>query len=147
VPSDTLLKAMNTVHRTVLRLTGGRLGGRVAQMPVLELTTIGRKSGRARTVILTSPLQLDDAYVVVASRGGDDRNPAWYLNLVEQPEVEVMLPGGWPTPMRARVSVPPERNDLWARIIADHRNYAEYQSRTARPIPVVVLEPMPTRED
>ncbi|HET9649221.1 MAG TPA: nitroreductase/quinone reductase family protein [Microlunatus sp.] len=147
MPSDTLLKAMNSVHRTVLRLTGGRVGGRLAQMPVLELTTVGRRSGRARTVILTSPLQLDDAYVVVASRGGDNRHPAWYLNLVEQPDVEVVLPGGRPTPMRARVSVPPERNELWARIIAEHRNYAEYQSRTARPIPVVVLEPMPTHGD
>ena len=69
---------MNTLHRGLLKLSGGRLGWRAAGMPVLELTTIGRRSGLPRTVMLTSPIQEGDAIVIVASRGGDDQHPAWF---------------------------------------------------------------------
>ncbi len=143
MPSDVFLKAMNALHRTVLRISGGRVGGRVAQMPVLELTTIGRRSGEPRTVILTSPLQLGESLVVVASRGGDDRHPAWFTNLTANPDVEVSLAGRPARPMLARVAGPTERDELWPRVIADHRNYAGYQERTARVIPLVVLDPLP----
>ena len=81
MPSDLALKAMNTFHRTILKLSGGRMGWDAAKMPVLELTTIGRKSGERRSVMLTSPVQEGDTIVVVASRGGDDQHPAWFLNL------------------------------------------------------------------
>ena len=91
MPSDLVLKAMNTTHRIMLKLTGNKLGASVIGMPSLELTTIGRKSGQPRSVMLTSPLQQDDAYVVVASRGGDDIHPAFFLNLRDNPDVEVQV--------------------------------------------------------
>ena len=91
MPSDFSLKAMNRVHRVLLGASGGRLGWHFSGMPVLELTTTGRKSGQPRTTMLTSPFQEDATIVVVASRGGDDTNPAWFLNLRDDPNVTVRL--------------------------------------------------------
>lgn len=141
MPSDLLLKSMNAVHRAVLALSGGRAGWRVSGMPVLRLTTTGRRTGRPRTVMLTTPIRVGEALVVVASRGGDDLNPNWFLNLQENPDVQVSVQGRPPQPMRARVATPQEHDDLWPRIIADHKNYADYQSKTSREIPLVLLEP------
>jgi deazaflavin-dependent oxidoreductase (nitroreductase family) len=81
--------------------------------------------------------------VVVASRGGDDRHPAWYLNLRERPDVKVSLKGGPRTPMRARIVEAEERARLWPQIADRYANYAGYQRRTEREIPLVVLEPAP----
>ena len=141
MPSDLLLKSMNAVHRAVLALSGGRAGWRVSGMPVLQLTTTGRRTGRPRTVMLTTPTRVGQALVVVASRGGDDLNPSWFLNLQENPDVQVAVQGRPTQPMRARVATPQEHDDLWPRIIADHKNYADYQSKTNRVIPLVLLEP------
>ena len=141
MPSDLTLKAMNAAHRAVLRITRGRLGWRLGSMPALELTTVGRRSGQPRTSMLTSPLQLGDAYVVVASRGGDPHHPAWFLNLVANPEVQVSIEGQPPVPMRARVMTEAERAEHWPGIAARHPHYAGYQKRTSRIIPLVVLEP------
>ena len=141
MPSDLVLKAMNTTHRIMLKLTRNKLGASVIGMPSLELTTIGRKSGRPRSVMLTSPLQQDGAYVVVASRGGDDFHPAWFLNLRDNPDVEVQVVGGPKQKMHARVATPDERADMWPRITEKFRNYAGYQKKTDREIPLVLLEP------
>ena len=140
MPSDFALKSMNAVHRGLIKLTGGRVGWQVA-MPVLELTTTGRKSGQPRSVLLTSPHQEGDTWVVVASRGGDDTHPAWFLNLRDNPEVEVSLKGGPKQPMRARIADAGERARLWPKITADFKNYAQYQTKTEREIPLVFLEP------
>jgi len=110
-------------------------------MPVLELTTTGRKTGQPRTVMLTAPVRVGDALVVVASRGGDDRHPAWFLNLQQDPNVQVSVLGQPARSMRARVATGQERDELWRRIVADHRNYATYQNKTRRLIPLVLLEP------
>lgn len=141
MPSDFALKTMNAVHRVILKVSGGRAGWQVAGMSVLELTTIGRKSGQPRTVLLTSPLRDGDAYVIVASRGGDDQHPAWFLNLRDNPEVQVILKGEAAQPMIARIANADERARLWPKITADYKNYAEYQAKTDREIPVVLLEP------
>jgi deazaflavin-dependent oxidoreductase (nitroreductase family) len=141
MPSDLSLKAMNTLHRAVLMISGGRLGWRIAGMPVLELTTTGRTTGQPRTVILTAPARVGDALVVVASRGGDDRHPAWFLNLQSDPDVRVRIGGKPAQRMHARVATSEERDELWPRIVADHKNYAGYQTRTSRVIPLVLLEP------
>ena len=141
MPSDLVLKAMNTIHHAVLTLSGGRLGWRLGRMPVLELTTTGRRSGLARTVLLTAPLQEGTALIVVASRGGDDKHPGWLLNLKHDPNVEVALEGQPTRPMVARVATEEERAVLWPRIVAGHRNYGDYQSRTRRVIPLVFLQP------
>ncbi|WP_206793610.1 nitroreductase/quinone reductase family protein [Amycolatopsis sp. MtRt-6] len=140
MPSDFALKTMNAVHRGLIKLTGGRVGWQVA-MPVLELTTIGRKSGQPRSVLLTSPHQDGDTWVVVASRGGDDTHPAWFLNLRDNPDVEVSLKGGPKQPMRARIADADERARLWPKITAEFKNYAQYQTKTEREIPLVFLEP------
>jgi len=142
MPADVALKAMNTIHRILLTLSGGRAGWTLGDMPVLELTTTGRKSGQPRAVMLTSPLQEGSVLVVVASRGGDDQPPAWLLNLQDNPEVDVRLEGKPKAPFHARIATPSERERLWPLVIADHKNYAGYQTRTTREIPLVLLEPV-----
>jgi deazaflavin-dependent oxidoreductase (nitroreductase family) len=141
MPSDLTLKAMNAVHRVALKVTGGRVGWTLLNMPALELTTTGRRSGQPRTVMLTSPLQESSTIVVVASRGGDDTAPLWYLNLCADPDVAVSFQGGPVVRMNARVASTEERARLWPLVVADHRNYARYQTRTSREIPLVLLEP------
>jgi len=141
MPSDLVLKSMNQIHRTVLALTRGRLGWSAGSMPVLELTTTGRKSGQKRSVMLTSPIQEGDAIVVVASRGGDDVHPAWFLNLQADPDVDVSFKGAPAEPMTAHVATAEERDRLWPQVTADYKNYAAYQKKTQREIPLVVLTP------
>jgi deazaflavin-dependent oxidoreductase (nitroreductase family) len=142
VPSDFVLKTMNAVHRGMLKLSGGRLGWNASHMPVLELTTKGRRSGQPRSVMLTSPVQDGSAIVVVASRGGDDHHPAWFLNLRDNPDVDVVMGGKPKQRMHARVATPEERARLWPLVVADHKNYAGYQRKTRREIPLVLLEPV-----
>lgn len=141
MPSDRALRAMNSAHRLALRLSGGRLGHSAMGMPVLELTTTGRRSGQRRSVMLTSPLTDDGHLVVVASRGGDDRHPAWFLNLRDDPLVEVSVRGAERQPMTAHVATGEERARLWPLVAERHPNYAGYQRRTSRTIPLVVLVP------
>lgn len=141
MPSDFVLKAMNTAHRLLVKVTGGRVGYDAMGMDVVELTTVGRRSGEPRSVMLTVPLHEDGHPVVVASRGGDDHHPAWFHNLRARPEVEVSVKGGPRTPMTARVASPEERARMWPQIAGRYRNYAGYQDRTEREIPLVVLEP------
>jgi deazaflavin-dependent oxidoreductase (nitroreductase family) len=140
MPSDFAMKAMNALHRGLLKISGGKAGWHVWDMPVLELTTIGRKSGQPRSVMLTSPIQEGTTLVVVASRGGDDNHPAWFLNLRANPRVEVAYQGRSARPMRARMADAEERGRLWPLVVADHKNYAGYQTRTTREIPLVLLE-------
>lgn len=140
MPSDLVFKTMNALHRGVLKLTGNRVGASLAGMPSLELTTIGRKSGKPRSVMLTVPLQEGDTYVIVASRGGDDTHPAWFLNLRDNPEVEVQVAGKPKQHMRARIATPEERDRMWPLVTAKFKNYAAYQRRTDREIPLVLLE-------
>ena len=141
MPSDLTLKTMNAIHRAMLTISGGHIGWRAAGMLVVELTTTGRKSGQPRSVMLTSPVQQGDTVVVVASRGGDDFHPAWFLNLRDHPDVEAKVGGKPKEPMRARVATPAEREALWPRVTATYKGYANYQTKTDREIPLVMLEP------
>ena len=138
--ANPLIKAMSRVNAWVYRATGGRIGGTwLRGAPVFLLTTIGRKSGRALTIPLLY-LRDGDRFVVVASKGGMDHHPLWYLNLEAHPDVEVEL-AGTVTKVRARTATPDERAALWPRLIAMYRDYADYQERTERVIPVVILTP------
>jgi deazaflavin-dependent oxidoreductase (nitroreductase family) len=136
------MKSMNAVHRGVLKLTGGRVGWRAKNMPVLELVTTGRKSGERRAVMLTSPLQEGDTIVVVASRGGDDQNPAWFLNVVADPNVDVVMQGR-SRPMLAHAATTEERARLWPLVTGSFPHYGGYQGKTNREIPLVLLDPRP----
>lgn len=136
-----MFRTTNALHRVLVKISGGRLGWKASKMPVLQLTTTGRKTGNRHTVMLTSPLQEGPNIVVVASRGGDDRHPAWFLNLREHPDVEVEFQGKPAQKMTAHVASADERARLWPLVTADHANYAGYQTKTSREIPLVILEP------
>jgi deazaflavin-dependent oxidoreductase (nitroreductase family) len=142
MPSDLAFKVMNRVHHIVLGATGGRLGWRAGGMVVIELTTTGRRSGQPRSTMLTSPYQEGSTTVIVASRGGDDRHPAWYLNLRDHPEVTVSISGKPAQQMHAEIAGAEDRHRLWPLITADHSNYAGYQRKTKRQIPLVLLRPV-----
>ena len=139
--SDSVLKALNAVHHALVKVSGGRLGWTASKMMVVDLTTIGRKTGQPRSVMLTSPVQEDERLVVVASRAGNDHHPAWYLNLRDNPEVEVSMKGKSNVLMQARTASPEERARLWPEVTAVYQDYAEYQTQTEREIPLVILEP------
>jgi deazaflavin-dependent oxidoreductase (nitroreductase family) len=141
MPSNVAFKAMNLLHRSVLKISGSRVGWDAARMPVLQLTTVGRRSGQPRTVMLTSPYQEGSTFVVVASRGGDDEHPAWFLNLRDNPDVEVTMKGRAKQRMHARIATADERARLWPLVTAEHKNYAGYQTKTERQIPLVLLDP------
>lgn len=140
--STVVMRSLSWLHRAAVRLSGGRFGGSLVGLPSLELVTVGRRSGRPRSSMLIAPLTLGDTLVLVASASGNDEHPSWYLNLRAQPRVRVAVGGGPPTDMVARVATTDERQALWPRIVEALPNYAQYQERTSRVIPVVFLEPV-----
>ena len=131
-------KRTGRIHAAVYRLTGGRVGHTAGQLTNLLLTTTGRRSGAARTVTLTYAMDGRN-YVVVASNGGADRDPAWWRNLQDTPRATVQI---WQRtiPIRARRATPDERARLWPRLKEINPFYARYEQITAREIPVVILE-------
>ncbi len=135
------MAAMNMLHRTVLRLTGGRVGWKLGAMTAVELHTIGRSSGKRRSTMLSAPISDENRYVLVASKGGDDRHPQWYQNLVANPEVELTVRDRT-FRMRARTATSAEKSELWPTIIRVNPGYAGYQRKTDRDIPVVICEPI-----
>ena len=140
--TDLSMRALNGVHRMLLALSGGRLGWTIGTMQAVELHTIGHSSGLPRSTMLTAPIHEGGRYVLVASKGGDDRHPFWYGNLVAQPEVELTI-RGVTRPFRARTASSAEKAELWPRIVAAYPGYGAYQRRTERDIPVVICEPRP----
>jgi deazaflavin-dependent oxidoreductase (nitroreductase family) len=135
-----LIRVMSRLNTWAYRLTNGRIGGTYLHgVPVLLLTVVGRKTGRRLTTPLT---YLKDAehLVVAASRAGMDQHPAWYHNLVANPDVEVQT-GGEVRPMRAHTADDAERADYWPKLVAVNPDYGSYQARTERKIPVIVLSP------
>lgn len=122
------------------RATKGRLGGRIGKAPILLLHHVGAKSGTLRVSPLIYLPDGDDV-VIVASKGGVDRHPAWLHNLRAHPETEVELPREGRRAVRAREAGEDERARLWPRLVAIYKPYADYQTYTERRIPLVVLEP------
>ena len=134
-----LIRAMSRTHGGVYRASGGRLLGRVIGMPVLLLTTTGRRSGKPRTAALTY-FSDGTVLVVIGSFGGWDLPPAWWLNLQDDPRATVLI-GGTTLRVRARAATAEEHDRLWPLVSTTHPGYARYQERTARLIPVVMLTP------
>lgn len=118
--------------------TDGEVGHEWEGTVTLLLTTVGRRSGKERTTPLIYQPE-GDAYVVVASKGGADDHPAWYKNLQANPEVKVQVKGNKFT-ARARTATPEEKPSLWRKMTSVWPQYDEYQQKTSRDIPVVVLE-------
>jgi deazaflavin-dependent oxidoreductase (nitroreductase family) len=140
--ADAGLKNMSRAHRALLGLTGGRVLSSAFGMPVVELHTVGRISGLPRSTMLTAPVVDGDRIILIASKGGDDRDPDWFRNLVAQPEIEVTMAGtGERKRMRARTATPAEKSELWPRVVAAYRGYGSYQRRSPRDIPLVICEP------
>lgn len=137
---DLITRSMNVVHHAANKLTGGRLGRTVFGMKAVQLHTTGRRSGQRRTVWLTSPVNDARRIVLIASKGGDDRHPDWYHNIVAHPNVEI-TDGEVTTEWTARTASPAEKAQLWPDIVAAYEGYAGYQKRTERDIPVVICEP------
>jgi len=134
-----LIKILSATHLALYRLSGGRVLARVAGMPVLLLTTTGRRTGRARTTPLTFFRTKGDL-VVIASNGGADRPPDWFLNLQADPRALVRV-GRERFPVSARTTTADERQRLWPSITTKHAGYARYQRKTNREIPVLLLTP------
>lgn len=125
-------------HVKKYRETNGQVGHDWQGTTTLILTTTGRKSGEERsTPLIYQPT--DGGYAIVASKGGDDHPPAWFLNLQEHPEVDVQVKDDR-FRARARVASPDEKPELWKKMVATWPAYDEYQQKTDREIPVVVLE-------
>jgi len=137
-PQDYSL--LNESHVKAYRETNGETGYIWNGAPILLLTTTGRKSGEKRTIAIIYT-QVGDSWVIIASKGGSPTHPLWYLNIQQDPEVEVQIKGDRYV-ARARTAESPEREAIWAKAIETWPNYDEYQRRTDRLIPVVVIDPV-----
>ncbi|MGB3410709.1 MAG: nitroreductase family deazaflavin-dependent oxidoreductase [Microthrixaceae bacterium] len=133
---------LETGHRALLAVTGGRFPRSILGMKPVELHTIGRKSGERRSTMLTAPICEDDRVVLIASKGGYSQHPDWYKNLVANPKVELTIDGSVRA-MTARTASADEKKSLWPTIIAAYKGYDGYQANTDRDIPVVICEPAP----
>jgi deazaflavin-dependent oxidoreductase (nitroreductase family) len=133
------VKTLSAIHRGIYSASRGRIGHRIAGMPVLLLTTVGRRTGKRRTAPLTY-FEHDGAIVLVASYGGRPRNPDWFENLMAAGEGEVTI-GHERRRLTARQATPEERARLWPRIVETYDGYAAYQAKTDREIPLAVLLP------
>jgi deazaflavin-dependent oxidoreductase (nitroreductase family) len=141
-PGSLALRVVNLgtkLNVLAYRLSGGRLGGRMKNLDVILLTHVGRKSGQRRTTPL---LYLPDGedLVIVASRGGSENDPAWWLNLQANPRATAEIKGQR-REVTARRATPEERARLWPQLVNGYPDYDVYAQRTSREIPVIVLSP------
>jgi deazaflavin-dependent oxidoreductase (nitroreductase family) len=135
---DALFRVATGLHTALYRRTGGKIAGQMFfKSPFMLLTTTGRRSGQPRTVPLLC-IRDRDRFLAIASFGGDDRHPQWFKNLLANPEATIEL-GGETIPVRATVATPDEKKALWPKVLAAYKGYANYQRRTSRDIPVVIL--------
>jgi deazaflavin-dependent oxidoreductase (nitroreductase family) len=139
-----LLNLFSNSNVWLYRLSGGRIGGRMGRAPVLLLHHVGRRSGKRR---ITPVLFLADGarLVIVGSKGGATRHPAWFHNLMASPLTRVEV-GRRRIHVRAREASEAERADYWPRLVGIYPSYSVYQRRTDRLLPVVVLEPRASGE-
>ena len=131
---------LRTAIAVLLKLTGGRFPRTILGMKTVELHTTGRKSGKAYSTMLSTPIHDEQPIVLVASKGGSQDHPDWYKNLVANPDVLLTLDDRT-VPMRARTASPDERAELWPAVVAAYKGYGGYQRNTDREIPLVICEP------
>jgi F420H(2)-dependent quinone reductase len=134
---DAVFKAVTALHTQVYRRTGGKFGAKAGSTTMGLLTTTGRKSGQPKT----TPLNImadGERWLLVASYGGDDRDPQWFRNLQANAEATIQV-GSDIIRVRAAVATPEDKKTLWPKVVAAYKGYEGYQRKTSRDIPVVVL--------
>ncbi len=124
-------------------VSGGRIGGKMGKVPVLLLTTTGRKTGKKRTLPLIYIMD-GSAYVITASAGGADKNPGWFFNIRSNPQATIQVKDKHIKVM-AEIAGQEKKSELWARLVEVAPNFAGYQKRTSREIPMVILHPVEQR--
>lgn len=134
-----LQRFIMNIHVGLYRGTNGSIGGRLGGRPMLLLLTIGRKSGQERTTPIMYTRDGDD-YILIASNGGAPRDPQWYRNIEENAQAKIQV-GSKIIAVTAKTANPAERSRLWAGVTGQYTNFADYQTRTTREIPVVILTP------
>jgi len=139
-PARLALKLGTGVHSGVYRATGGKLFGRMGKSPILLLNTVGRKSGKKRTTPLLYVMD-GEGFVIIASKGGAPTHPAWYLNLIANPDATVEV-GDREVRVRAEEVHGEDKTRLWQKMVEMYPTYDDYQTKTEREIPLLVLHPV-----
>jgi F420H(2)-dependent quinone reductase len=139
-PARLAWKLGSGAHAGVYRATGGKLFGRMGKSPILLLNTVGRKSGKKRTSPLLYAMDGED-FVIIASKGGASAHPAWYLNLMANPEATVEIEDR-EVRVRAEEADSEEKSRLWQKMVEMYPAYEAYQEKTEREIPLLVLRPV-----
>ncbi len=135
---NLLLQGILGILTSLYRLSNGKVMGRMAGLNILLLTTTGRKSGKKRTTPL-GYFEHEGNYVIIASNGGADKHPAWYLNLKSDPEVSVEIKD---KKISAQAKAEPKlRAELWAKLVSLSPLYGKYATSTKRVIPIILLQP------
>jgi F420H(2)-dependent quinone reductase len=134
------LKLVLSIYVFLYRLTSGAIGGQMAGLQVLLLTTTGRKTGQRRTTPL-GYFKQDGNFVLIASNAGADRNPAWFYNLKSNPQVAIQI-GNRQMAAHAEQADPEKRTQLWTELVKLAPAYAQYSQRTKREIPMVIVQPI-----
>ncbi len=135
-----LAKLLADTHIFLYRASNGRIGSNIGGLPMLLLTTTGRRSGKSRTTPLLY-VEQNGSYAVIASKGGSKDDPLWWLNLKSNPQA-ILQVGSSQLAVKARLAGAEQRKKLWKKATEIYPGYDEYQKRTSRKIPVVVLKPV-----
>jgi len=138
-----MLKLILKVIVFLYNVSGGRIGGKMGNVPVLLLTTTGRKTAKQRTLPLVYIMD-GSAYVITASAGGADRHPGWFFNIRSNPQATIQVKDK-PIKVTAEIAGPEKKPELWTRLVEVAPNFAGYQKRTSREIPMVILHPVEER--
>ena len=141
---STLIVAFSKFHTMVLRITKGKLMGRLVGLDMLLLTTVGKKTGKKRYTPLLFK-KIDSSYYCVGSFGGSEKAPHWYTNILSNPRVEILAEGKF-FPAEAQVLEGKAKIEAWNSLSTLYPNFQKYQSRTKRVIPVIKFEYRPFRD-
>jgi deazaflavin-dependent oxidoreductase (nitroreductase family) len=137
----TVMNMANSIHVAIYRMSSGKFANTIANLPILLITTVGRKSGKAHTNPVVYITDGSD-FLVSASAGGMAGHPGWYFNIKDRPEVKIVI-GDQPFNVRAKIEEGDERIRLYEKFKAASSNFGKYEKATSRVIPVIRLTPMP----
>ncbi len=139
--AKSIFRTFMALGTYLYKISNGKIGGRIAGLEVLLLTTTGRKTGKKRTTPLGYFKDQQGSYIIIGSNAGFDTHPAWFLNLKRQPHVTIQVKDAQ-VEVDAEVAEPKTRNQLWAQLIKLAPFYDNYTKKTSREIPVVILHPV-----